>query len=93
MHWNSKQQQEKLIILSIVWDQYNRNKNPIKKISIGELKDTLEEKTPINLTKGHKMLIFNEESTNLWFIFDKIMTLIKFIVFNITNGAIKPVFL
>ena len=36
-----------------------------KKSSTGEVNDIREENTAINLTKGHKMLIFNEDIYHL----------------------------
>ena len=50
-------------IIGTEWGQENRRETGTKMSSIGEVMDIREVNTSINLIKGHKMLIFNEESS------------------------------
>ena len=64
-----------------------------KASSTSEVKDRREVNTSINLTKGHEMMTFNESIPHLRVVSNKPMTVIIFLVFNITRGEIKPDFL
>ena len=61
---HKQSQQDKLKVSRILykrigteWDHGNRNKTGIKTSTTGEYMEIRSENSPINLTKGHKMLI------------------------------------
>ena len=59
--------------------------------STDEERDKRKANTSTNQKKLHEMLMLNEESTHIWIIYGKTMTLVKFCVFIRTHAAIKPV--
>ena len=60
--------------------------------STGELMERREANTPINLTKLHTLLMFNESSNYICTPYVNFMTVIKPLI-NITHRAIETLFL